>query len=348
LSHEQRIKLWERELNLSSEDIPYLQEAAGLFYFTGGQIKDAASTALNLAGQRSGRKLEKEDVFAACRLQSNRKLKDLARKITPNYRWEDIVLPKDRMAQLKDICSYVKYRALVYDTWGFKEKMSLGRGLNVIFSGPSGTGKTMSADIIAKELGLDLYKIDLSRIVSKYIGETEKNLSKIFEEAETSNSILFFDEADSIFGKRSEVKDAHDRYANIETGYLLQKMEEHTGIVILATNFRQNMDKAFLRRMHFIVDFPNPDKEDRHRIWKRIWPAKVPLNENIDFNSISSKFDVSGGNIKNIALSSAFLAAGQDTEVSMENIIKSIKREYQKMGKVVMEDDFAFDCEKRE
>ena len=186
------------------------------------------------------------------------------------------MLPDDRLAQLRDVCAYVHHRARVYDDWGFDRKLSLGKGLNVLFAGPSGTGKTMAAEIIAGELGLDLYKIDLSTVVSKYIGETEKNLAKIFAEAETSNAILFFDEADALFGKRSEVRDAHDRYANVEISYLLQRMEEYEGVVILATNLRKNMDEAFVRRMHFTVEFPFPGEAERRRIWQGIWPAATP------------------------------------------------------------------------
>ena len=205
------------------------------------------------------------DLYEACRLHSNQKLATLARKITPKYAWDDIVLPADRLEQLREICNHVKYRERVYGQWGFDRKLSLGKGLSILFAGPSGTGKTMAAEIIAGALGLDLYKIDLSTVVSKYIGETEKNLSRIFIEAETSNSILFFDEADALFGKRSEVKDSHDRYANIEIGYLLQRMEEYEGVVILATNFRKNMDEAFVRRLHFTVEFPFPNEEDRQQ-----------------------------------------------------------------------------------
>ena len=189
--------------------------------------------------------------------------------------------------------------------------MALGKGLNALFHGSSGTGKTMAAEVIANELKLDLYKIDLSSVVSKYIGETEKNLIKIFKEAETSNSILFFDEADALFGKRSEVKDAHDRYANIEVGYLLQKMEEYEGIVILATNLMKNMDDAFVRRMHFSVEFPFPDEEHRFRIWNTIFPEEAPKDENIDFEFLAKKFKIAGGNIKNIVLCAAFHKRGR-------------------------------------
>jgi SpoVK/Ycf46/Vps4 family AAA+-type ATPase len=229
----------------------------------------------------------------------------------------------------------------VYSDWGFEKKLSLGKGLNVLFSGPSGTGKTMAAEIVAHELQLDLYKIDLSTIVSKYIGETEKNLNRIFKEGQASNAILFFDEADAIFGKRSEVKDAHDRYANIEIAYLLQKMEEYDGMVVLATNFRKNIDDAFSRRMHFTLDFPVPDELDRKRIWLNIFPGNAPLDKDIDFDFLARQFQITGGNIKNIALGAAFLAAQNGNLINMKNIIRATKREYQKMGKLCTEDDFA-------
>ena len=199
---------------------------------------------------------------------------------------------------------------------------------------------SMAAEIIAGELGLELYKIDLSTVVSKYIGETEKNLSKIFTEAETSNAILFFDEADALFGKRSEVKDSHDRYANIETGYLLQRMEEYEGVVILATNFRKNMDDAFVRRLQFTVEFPFPDKVDRLKIWEKIWPSSTPLGTNFDLESIALRFEITGGNIRNIALAAAFLAADDGGTVNMIHVLRATRREYQKMGKVIVQDEF--------
>jgi len=230
----ERIQLWAGSLNGSTplgSDVD-LESLANKFQFSGGQIRDAATTARNLAHCRDpgNGHLTTADLHTACRLHSNRKLATLAQKITPHYTWDDIVLPSDQLKQLEEICNYVTYRSLVYDEWGYDHKLSLGKGLNVLFAGPSGTGKTMAAEIIANELNLDLYKIDLSTVVSKYIGETEKNLRKIFREAETSNAILFFDEADALFGKRSEVKDSHDRYANIEISYLLQKMDEYIGI----------------------------------------------------------------------------------------------------------------------
>jgi SpoVK/Ycf46/Vps4 family AAA+-type ATPase len=241
---------------------------------------------------------------------------------------------------LREMCYCLKHRPLVYGEWGFERKMPLGKGLNALFYGPSGTGKTMAAEIMADELKLDLYKIDLSQVVSKYIGETEKNLDKIFTEAKTSNAILFFDEADAIFGKRSEVKDAHDRYANIEISYLLQKMEEYEGITILTTNLRKNMDEAFVRRLRFSIEFPLPDESDRRRIWEVTFPSEAPKCDDIDFGYLARQFKVTGGNIKNIVLYSAFLAAEDGKIIYMRHIIKAVKREFQKMGKLYTDEDF--------
>jgi SpoVK/Ycf46/Vps4 family AAA+-type ATPase len=198
----------------------------------------------------------------------------------------------------------------------------------------------MAAEIIAGALGLELYKIDLSTVVSKYIGETEKNLSQVFAEAETSNAILFFDEADALFGKRSEVRDSHDRYANIETGYLLQRMEEYEGVVILATNFRKNMDEAFVRRLHFTVEFPFPNEADRRRIWEGIWPDDTPRDPALELNFMAERFEVSGGNIRNIALAAAFLAADNSGIVDMTQLLRATRREYQKIGKVISGERF--------
>ncbi|MDD5323572.1 MAG: AAA family ATPase [Methylococcales bacterium] len=335
-----RTRIWSAALgnDLSAQTDFDIAALASKFKFTGGQIQDAAETAKNLARWEDSKtgKITMKQLYEACRIHSNQKLSTLARKITPKYRWNDIVLPTDRTEQLREICNHVKYRDRVYSEWGFDRKLALGKGLCVLFAGPSGTGKTMAADIIAGELGLDLYKIDLSTVVSKYIGETEKNLSKIFTEAETSNAILFFDEADALFGKRSEVKDSHDRYANIETGYLLQRMEEHEGVVILASNFRKNMDEAFVRRLHFTVEFPFPNEEDRRRIWEGVWPEATPRNPALDVGFLAGRFQFTGGNIRNIALSAAFLAADDSGVVEMQHLLRATQREYQKMGKVVI------------
>ncbi|MFC1892708.1 ATP-binding protein [Chloroflexota bacterium] len=344
-SYPARRQLWEEQWSGDSAlaaDVNF-SDLAGKFQLSGGQIRDVAAMAQNLAQWRDPENelVTTQDLYTACRKQFRGTLSTLALKIQPKYGWDDIILPKDQMEQLHEICNYVKYYHTVYGDWGFDRKFSTGKGLNVLFAGPSGTGKTMAAEIMANKLGLDLYKIDLSAIVSKYIGETEKNLDRIFREGQTSNAILFFDEADALFGKRSEVRDSHDRYANIETAYLLQKMDEYEGMVILATNLRKNMDDAFTRRMHFAMEFPIPEEADRYRIWQNIFPIEAPLATTIDLSFLARQFKITGGNIKNIALSAAFLAAQDGGGIIMENIIWATKREFQKLGKLCTESDFA-------
>jgi SpoVK/Ycf46/Vps4 family AAA+-type ATPase len=286
------------------------------------------------------RRIDANDLNQACRAQAGSRLPALARKIDPIFKWNDIILPNDCLGQLREVCAHVRHRQHVFGDWGFDGKISLGKGLSILFVGPSGTGKTMAAEIIAGELALELYKIDLSCVVSKYIGETEKNLSRVFAEAEATNAVLFFDEADAIFGKRSEVKDSHDRYANIEINYLLQRMEEYEGIVILASNFQKNIDEAFTRRLRFIIGFPFPEKDYRGRIWRKVFPANAPLAPDIDFDFLAQKLKLSGGNIRNIALSAAFLAAANSGHVHMEHIVCAVKREFQKMGRLCVKSDF--------
>ncbi|NJL22017.1 MAG: ATP-binding protein [Leptolyngbyaceae cyanobacterium SM1_3_5] len=279
------------------------------------------------------------DLFAAARTQSGQELGELATKVQPLYTWRDLVLPEDGIAQLQEICQRVAHRHQVLEEWGFDRKLSIGKGINALFAGASGTGKTMAAEVIANELGLDLYKIDLSGVVSKYIGETEKNLERIFRAAENANAILFFDEADALFGKRSEVRDSHDRYANLETSYLLQKMEQYEGIAILATNLRGNLDEAFVRRLAFTIQFPSPDADSRRQIWASILPASVPLAADVDLDFLAHQFNLSGGNIKNIALAAAYLAAVDRTSVTMHHLRQATRREYQKLGKLLSEQE---------
>ncbi|MCB9423124.1 MAG: ATP-binding protein [Ardenticatenaceae bacterium] len=332
----ERATLWASHLNGETEQIDLAQLVAQ-FRLGDGQIRDAILTAFALARWRDPAKIELKtaDLVAASRLHSNQQLAALAQKITPHYHWEDIVLPAEQLNQLRRMCDQFKYRAQVLETWGFEQKLALGKGLNALFSGPPGTGKTMAADIMATELGLDLYKIDLATVVSKYIGETEKNLAHIFSEAETSNAILFFDEADALFGKRTEVKDAHDRYANLEISYLLQRMDEYEGVVILATNLRQNIDRAFLRRLHFIIEFPFPSVDDRRRIWQQIWPAAAPLDEQVDLDLLADKLEISGGHIRNIALAAAFLAAADNSVICKHHLAEAAESEYKKIGKLL-------------
>jgi AAA+ superfamily predicted ATPase len=336
--------IWERHLKKSPEFAADIDsgDLATKFKFTGGQIFDAVTFARNMAKWRDPEKglVTADDLYSACRKQARETLNTLARKIKPVYRWEDIILPRDQKEQLHEICSYVENYHKVYGTWGFGKKVSLGKGLNILFAGVSGTGKTMAAEVIANELKIDLYKIDLSSIVSKYIGETEKNLDRIFREGQISNAILFFDEADALFGKRSEVKDSHDRYANIEVAYLLQKMDEYEGIVILATNLRKNMDEAFARRMHYTLEFPVPEEPDRYKIWQNIFPKETPLSKEADLKFMARQFKITGGNIKNVALNAAFLAASNGGMIVMEHLIKATKREFQKTGRLCTEGDF--------
>ena len=347
---ETRQRIWEKlSCNDCIENCIDFGELAGKFRFTPGQIRDAYLLSKDLAGWRlpgSEGVISKVDLYSACRSQSNQNLSKLAQKINLKYTWQDIVLPYDQMEQLNEICRQVKYRHIVYGNWGFNRKLSSGKGLSALFCGPPGTGKTMAAEVIANELSLDLYKIDLSQIVSKYIGETEKNLHNIFHEAYSSNAILFFDEADALFGKRSDVKDAHDRYANIEIAYLLQKMDEYDGVTIMASNLRKNMDDAFVRRLQFIIEFPFPDEEHRERIWLAMFPPEAPKSDDLDLGFLARKYNITGGNIKNIVLTAAFITAEDSHEIGMKHLIRATKRELQKMGKICMKEDFGkyFDC----
>ncbi|MBL7188289.1 MAG: ATP-binding protein [Phycisphaerae bacterium] len=325
-----------------SEEVDF-NELAVKFRLTPGQMEAALVAASNRANFRAGedKTIQIDDLYFGGRAQSNQKLGSLSRKLSPHYTWKDITLPQNALDQLGEICAQVRHRQTVYETWGFDKKLSLGKGLCALFYGPSGTGKTMAAEVITNELHLEAYKVDLSCIVSKYIGETEKNLAKIFQEAETSNAILFFDEADALFGKRSEVKDAHDRYANIELSYLLQRMEEFEGLVILATNLRKNIDEAFFRRMQFAVEFPFPEAKYRYRIWKGHIPADAPVAEGIDFNFLANRFNITGGNIKNIIVNAAFLAAEASSPICMQHMIHATQREYEKIGRGCTSDEFS-------
>ncbi len=334
----QRKQVWEHylsaESSLSPED---LDAIAGQFQLTTEQIHDACLTARDAAAQRA-EPVTGADLFQAARAYSNHRLISLAKKIDPRYGWEDIILPADQIRLMHEIISTVRSRPVVLEEWGLAKKLASSSGVATLFAGPPGTGKTMAAEIIARELGLDLYKIDLSSVVSKYIGETEKNISRIFEEAETSNAILFFDEADALFGKRSEVRDSHDRYANIEISYLLQRMEAYDGVTILATNLRANLDEAFTRRLQFIVDFPFPQEEDRLRIWKALFPKNVPAEEDLDFQELARRYKLPGANIRNIILSAVYLAAEDGKRVKMQHLLHGTHRELQKMRRLIEEE----------
>jgi len=270
-------------------------------------------------------------LWDVCRRQCASKLADLAHRIEPAATWDDLVLPESQSLTLRQMAAHVRQRALVYEQWGFAQKSARGLGIGALFSGPTGTGKTMAAEVLANDLRLDLYRIDLSSLVSKYIGETEKNLRRVFDAAEDGGAILLFDEADALFGKRSEVRDSHDRYANIEVSYLLQRIEEFRGLAILTSNLKQAIDSAFLRRLRFIVHFPFPDAPQRAEIWRRIFPASTPT-KGLDWEKLA-QLNLAGGGIRNLAMNAAFLAADAKQPVRMEHLLAAAHSEYAKMEK---------------
>jgi len=276
-------------------------------------------------------------LWETCRGQARSRLDDLAQRVETTAAWDDLVVPAFQKQILRDIVVNVRQRARVYDQWGFAAKSSRGLGISALFAGASGTGKTLAAEIMANELRLDLYRIDLSQVVSKYIGETEKNLRRVFDAAETAGAVLLFDEADALFGKRSEVKDSHDRYANIEVSYLLQRMEAYRGLAILTTNMKQALDQAFMRRIRFIVQFPFPDAAEREEIWKRVFPPATPTAD-LDAARLA-RLNVAGGNIRNIALGAAFLAADERAPVSMAHLLRVARAEYAKIDRPLTESE---------
>jgi hypothetical protein len=340
-------RTWEQQLAAAgvAVDGRTLEVLADRFPLTPSRIADAVAGAATRARLRALREFPLDDrscdptlddLQAAIRALSGADLAGLARKIEPVHGWETIVLPEDSQVQLREMCLRVAHRRRVMD-WGFGQRVARGSVVSALFAGPPGTGKTTAAEIVAAELGLDLYKIELAGVVSKYIGETEKNLERIFAAAEETSAVLFFDDADVLFGKRTEVTDAHDRYANIEVAYLLQRMEQYEGITILATNLRQNMDEAFVRRLQFIIEFPFPDPAQRREIWRVLMPPQAPCDETVDFDLLAEHVPLAGGYIRNIVLDAAFLAAaGGDTgAIGMKHLVRATWREYQKLGRLV-------------
>ena len=279
-------------------------------------------------------------LFSACQRQMVHKLGQDALRVHSPYVWEDLILPDSQKKLLRDACDQVGYQKQIYQDWGFEQKVAYGRGVSMIFYGPPGTGKTMGAQVMANELNLELYKVNMAGVMSRYVGESEKKLDQIFEQGKKSQSILFFDEADVLFGKRSETKDAQDKYANASTAYLLQKVEEYEGILILATNFLQNFDNAFCRRFKFIIEFPFPDAERRLEIWNHVFPRELRYEEEIDTGWLAEEFNFSGSQIKNIVVTASFLAAGEKTGLAMRHILTAVKREQLKVGKHMIASDF--------
>ncbi|MGZ8236410.1 MAG: ATP-binding protein [Methylobacter sp.] len=339
-SPEEQQQLWTEALQGlapdQTRDLP--QRLAEQFSFNQKEIKHLAKTALHDSFESPS--TLSVDLWQACRIAARAGMEQLATPIAVKAEWEQLVLPLEQKALLQQITEQVARRNRVYDAWGFREKMNRGLGINALFAGESGTGKTMAAEVIANELQLDLFRIDLSAVVNKYIGETEKNLRKLFDAAEDSGAILFFDEADALFGKRSEVKDSHDRYANIEINYLLQRMESYRGLAILATNMKSALDKAFMRRLRFIVDFPFPAIEERKEIWRKVFPAETPVDKNLDYQRLAS-LNMTGGSIQNMALNAAFLAAQYpDGKVTMPLILNAARMEFKKLERPAKESDF--------
>jgi hypothetical protein len=278
-------------------------------------------------------------LWDAGRVQARARLEDMAQRIDPVAQWDDLVLPANEKAMLREISSHVRHRSTVYASWGFGDVSHRGLGISALFAGSSGTGKTMAAEVVANALHLDLYRIDLSSVVSKYIGETEKNLRRVFDAAEDGGAILFFDEADALFGKRTEVKDSHDRYANIEINYLLQRMESYRGLAVLATNMRSAMDPAFLRRIRFVTNFPFPEFAQRAEIWEKVFPAGTPV-EGLNI-PLLARLTIAGGNIRNIAINAAFRAADEGKAVRMTHLAHATRSEFLKMDKPVPEAEIA-------
>ena len=353
--YELRRRLWEKHLPppatfaASPADRGMLtQLLANGFQLTEGQIVDAVASARGLAMQRDplNPRLTLDDLYAGCRRQSGRGLITMARRIEPRTErtFADLVLPPASQRQLQELRVRIRHHHRVYSGLGFERRLSLGKGLIALFTGSSGTGKTMAAELLAREQGVDLYKVDLSAVVSKYVGETEKNLSRVFAEAEDANAIIFFDEADALFGKRGEVREARDRWANMEINYLLQRVEEYAGVVILASNLRQNIDEAFMRRIHVIVEFPFPDAEARFRIWRGMFPSRLRRPPDAELRTLAERFRLSGGSIKNIVIDAAFRAlaeVGSGTPaITLRHLVVATAREYQKLGKPITKSEF--------
>jgi AAA+ superfamily predicted ATPase len=331
LSYQEQRTLWQTHLGSATKELNgQVVTLASQFNLNAATIKTACLQLNNRNSLDTSTSISQK-LWNFCRIQARPKLEDLAQRIETDAGWDDLILPDLEKTTLQEITAHLRQRAKVYEEWGFAGKERRGLGITALFSGQSGTGKTMAAGVLANTLNLDLYRIDLSAVVSKYIGETEKNLRKIFDAAETGGAILLFDEADALFGKRTEVKDSHDRHANVEVSYLLQRMEAYQGLAILTTNLKTALDKAFMRRIRFVIPFPFPDAKARAKIWQRIFPTQTPT-QNLDFRKLSY-LSVPGGNIRNIALNAAMLAADANEPVQMKHILQTAKSECLKLEK---------------
>jgi SpoVK/Ycf46/Vps4 family AAA+-type ATPase len=334
-----RLDLWRTQVD---GQIPpdAVADMAARYRLDADGIRSVVSAAWGQAVWRGSDMVDVEDFRAAARAITAPHLDGMALRIVPRYGWDDIVLARDGVSTLQELCARGRYHETVLERWGFGEKHARRAGVTALFAGPPGTGKSMAAEVIAGALGLELFRIDLSSVVSKYIGETEKNLEQIFRDADRGDSVLLFDEADALFGKRSEVRDAHDRYANVEVAYLLQRLETYDGIAILTTNLRGNLDEAFVRRLEYVLEFPLPEEPERLQIWQRALPHQAPLAADVDLPFLARRFRLSGGHIRNITVAAAFLAVAADSPIRMKDLVRATRREHQKIGKLVTEADF--------
>ncbi|WP_046779463.1 ATP-binding protein [Streptomyces yangpuensis] len=304
-----------------------------------GQLRRAADTASRTAAL-DGRPVSPDDLRSAVRAQNGAGLARLARRVEPAVGWDDLVLPAPTHRRLRDLAVRARHRDQVLGQWGMRPGGGRGRGVIALFAGSSGTGKTMSAEVVAADLGMDLYVVDLSTVVDKYVGETEKNLERIFTEASAVNAVLLFDEADAIFGKRSDVKDSHDKHANMESAYLLQRMESFDGIAILTTNLRANLDEAFTRRLDVIADFPVPDAVQRRALWERCLGDRLPRADDVDLGFCADRFELAGGSIRACAVTAAYFAAASGEPLTMRQVMTAVAQEYRKLGRLVLEGEF--------
>ena len=334
-----RMEFWKERLGADVPEGLSAVDVTSQFLLSSDQVARAVDAA-RLQARLEGRAVDHDHLRFGARAQNGAGLERLARRIHPGVGWDDLVLAPATAVSLRELAARARRRAQVLDEWGMRPGGGRGRGITVLFAGDSGTGKTMSAEVVAGDLGLDLYTVNLATVVDKYVGETEKNLERIFSEADGVNAVLLFDEADAIFGKRSEVKDANDRYANIEVAYLLQRMETFDGIAILATNLRANVDDAFARRLDLIVDFPAPEVELRRALWDRCLSEGVPRGTDLDLDFCAQAFELSGGNIRSIAITAAYMAAENGRPVSMVDLVRAIEQEYRKLGRLVVSGEF--------
>ncbi len=325
--------------DVGEDGVESLARSVAAHRLDAGQLRRAAGTAVRTAAL-DGRPVSPDDLRTAVRAQNGAGLARLARRVEPAVGWDDLVLPTPTHRSLRELAVRARHREQVLGQWGMRPGGGRGRGVIALFAGSSGTGKTMSAEVVAADLGMDLYVVDLSTVVDKYVGETEKNLERIFTEASAVNAVLLFDEADAIFGKRSEVKDAHDRHANMESAYLLQRMESFDGIAVLTTNLRANLDEAFTRRLDVIADFPVPDADQRLALWDRCLGDRVPRGDDLDLRFCADRFDLAGGSIRACAVTAAYLAAESGGPLTMAQTVTAVAQEYRKLGRLVLEGEF--------